>query len=178
VDEAHEYRNVGQNQLGILALLEKTKVRHIMTATPLQTSTKVSMPNTKYCLRYLTFVQDLSSMGRLVGIEHFFTQTSYDEERADTAELRRAKAALADDYDPMDIDENSEDPIRETQVSISLRLQGQFEQRVIRRTINSKDWEGNELLTLPPLHEHRVLLTLQPFEQEIHEQISQRLQEE
>lgn len=41
IDEAHEYRNVGPKHLGALAILEKAKIRLIMTATPLKTSTKV-----------------------------------------------------------------------------------------------------------------------------------------
>lgn len=117
-------------------------------------------------------------MGRLVGIEHFFSQEAFDEEKADITMLRRTKAALGEDYDPLEMDEDSEDPIREAQVSFSLRIQGQFEQRVLRRTIDSKNWKGEPLIGLPKLHEHMVLLTLQPFEQEIHAQIGQKLREE
>lgn len=42
IDEAHEYRNMGPKHLGALAILKKAKVRMVMTATPLKTSTKVS----------------------------------------------------------------------------------------------------------------------------------------
>jgi hypothetical protein len=42
IDEAHEYRNVGPKHLGALAILKQAKIRIAMTATPLQTSTKVS----------------------------------------------------------------------------------------------------------------------------------------
>jgi TATA-binding protein-associated factor len=42
IDEAHEFRNVGPKNLAALSILEKANARLIMTATPLQTSTKVS----------------------------------------------------------------------------------------------------------------------------------------
>lgn len=117
-------------------------------------------------------------MGRLVGIRHFLTQAALNEERADITELRRAKASLGEDYDPLEILEDSEDPIGEAQTAIARRLQEQFEGRVLRRTIDSLNWKGRPLLNLPKLHDHTVLLTLQPFEREIHAQIGQKLREE
>ena len=42
INEAHEYRNVDPKHLGALAILKQAKIRIAMTATPLQTSTKVS----------------------------------------------------------------------------------------------------------------------------------------
>ena len=117
-------------------------------------------------------------MGRLTGVGHFSTQEAYDEEKADMAELRRAKASLGEDYDPLEIEEIGDDPIREIQVTISLRIQTQFDRRVLRRTIESVDWEGRKLVELPLLHKHIVLLSLQPFEREIHEELAAKLREE
>ena len=148
-----------------------------MTATPLQTSTKV---RSQYfnSLQNMTSVQDLASMGRIVGIEHFLSRIGLDEERADMASLRRAKASLGDDYDPLNPETTGDDPIREAQALVSLRIQGQFEQRVLRRTAESKNWLGEKLINLPELHEHIVLLTLQPWEREVHLQLAERMREE
>jgi TATA-binding protein-associated factor len=42
VDEAHNFRNTGPRHSSILLLLNKAEIRLILTATPLQTSTKVA----------------------------------------------------------------------------------------------------------------------------------------
>lgn len=41
LDEAHEFRNVGTKHASALLILSLAKIGLIMTATPLQTSTKV-----------------------------------------------------------------------------------------------------------------------------------------
>jgi hypothetical protein len=46
VDEAHSFRNNGPRHSSILLLLEKAELRLILTATPLQTSTKVGSGST------------------------------------------------------------------------------------------------------------------------------------
>jgi hypothetical protein len=117
-------------------------------------------------------------MGRLCGISFFFSQDAYDEEKRDVAELRRVKVSLGDDYDPLDTDHIDGDPIREVQVTISRRIQTQFDKRVLRRTLDSTDWEGKKLVELPPLHKHMVLLSLQPFEQDIHGQLAAKMRDE
>jgi hypothetical protein len=116
-------------------------------------------------------------MGRLVGVEFFFSQQALDEEKADMKGLRRAKASLGEDDDPL-VEQDGDDPIRDAQAAIALRIQGQFEQRILRRTTESKDWSGEQLLQLPKLHEHIVLLSLQPFERELHLQLAERMREE
>ena len=127
------------------------------------------------CLLHLqTSVQDLHSIGRLVGIPFFFSLKALDEEKADMAELRKAKASLGED-DPLNIDE---DLIGQMQVKIALKIQGQFERRILRRTIESTNWEGKQLIDLPPCHHHIVLLKLQPFEREIHTQLAEQMREE
>ena len=42
IDEAHSYRNSGLKHTAVLSLLDKCIIRMPLTATPLQTSTKVS----------------------------------------------------------------------------------------------------------------------------------------
>jgi hypothetical protein len=117
-------------------------------------------------------------MGRFAGVGFFFSQDAYDEEKRDTAELRRAKASLGDDYDPLEAEDAGDDPIREAQGAITLRIQTQFDRRVLRRTIESTDWEGKKLVELPMLHKHTVLLSLQPFEQDIHARLAEKMREE
>ena len=117
-------------------------------------------------------------MARLVGIEHFFTQSAFDEEKADAADIRRAKASLGEDYNPLDVQQEDEDPIRQAQTQAARRIQTQFERRVLRRTTESKSWEGQSLIKLPKLHEHIALLTLQPFEREIHSHLAEKMRAE
>jgi len=90
--------------------------------------------------------QDLAAMGRLVGIPYFSSQNAYDDQQLDAADLRRAKQER--DGDELD-DEN--DPYKLCQVNISLRMQKQFDGRVIRRTVTSRDPAGKCLIDLPPL---------------------------
>jgi TATA-binding protein-associated factor len=127
---------------------------------------------------YNRFVQDLASMGRLVGVDFFFSQKAFDEEKADMKELRRVKAASGEDCDPLNVEEDEDGSTREIQAAIALRMQGQFEQRVLRRTKDSKNWLGENLIVLPQLHEHTVLLRLRAFEQEIHSKLAERLRDE
>jgi TATA-binding protein-associated factor len=129
-----------------------------MTATPLQTSTKVGSPFLFFQLSTLIPFQDISAMGRLTGVPHFFTEDAHQEEKNDAANLRRAKKELSDDYDP--INDDDDDPIKLCQVSIAQRMQAQFQGRIIRRTIDSKDWEGRLLLNLPPYKAIHVILNL------------------
>ena len=68
-------------------------------------------------------------MGRLIGIRHFVTEAALNEERPDITELHRAKASLREDYDPLEILEDSEDPIAEAQTAIA------------RSTVKLKGWE-------------------------------------
>lgn len=117
-------------------------------------------------------------MGRLVGIDFFFSQKAFDEEKDDMKELRRVKAASGEECDPFDVEEDEDGPTREIQAAIALRMQGQFEQRVLSRTKNSKNWLGESLIVLPELHKHTVLLRLRAFEQEIHSKLVERLRDE
>ena len=117
-------------------------------------------------------------MGRLVGIPHFFTTKAIDEERDDQAELRRSKALWDEDHDPLDVEQNEDDPVRFTKLAIARRMQGQFEQRILRRTVDSKNSEGEALISLPKCHEHIVVLQLQEFELEIHQKLAAKLREE
>ncbi|KAJ3497670.1 hypothetical protein NLJ89_g10318 [Agrocybe chaxingu] len=157
LDEGQNCRNNGAKHSSVLAILALTLIRIIMTATPLQTSTK-----------------DLAAMGRLVGIRHFLSEKAFVEEKQDTADLRRAKRELPPDYDPL---MGEDDPIKLAQVKISLRLQSQFEDRVLRRTIDSKNWAGEPLIKLPPCTTVTVFLDLTPRELAILNVLSERVKD-
>ena len=103
-----------------------------------------------------TQFQDISAMGRLTGVPHFFTEEAHQEEKNDVANLRRARREKADDDD----EDDEDDPVKLCQYSIAQRMQAQFEGRVIRRTIDSKDWQGRVLLNLPPYKAIHAILDL------------------
>ncbi|KAF9442094.1 P-loop containing nucleoside triphosphate hydrolase protein [Macrolepiota fuliginosa MF-IS2] len=132
LDEAHHMRNPGNKHWAILRLLQQTRVRLIMTATPLHTAPK-----------------DVTSLERLVGIPHFFDEASYIEEKADASALRKAKK----------LDDDGETALQ-TQLGIIRRLRGYCIGHFLRRTTASLNWEGKELLSLPPYEEIIGLINL------------------
>jgi TATA-binding protein-associated factor len=96
-------------------------------------------------------------MGRLANIHHFLGQAFADEIANDAAELRRAKQ---DDPSSM----------RALQVQASRRMQLQFAGALIRRSVESKDFNGDPLLDLPEKTVHYVHLQLKPWELEFVDQ--------
>ncbi|KAK7034787.1 hypothetical protein VNI00_012195 [Paramarasmius palmivorus] len=122
VDEAHEFRNSGIKQNSILSILQRAKIRLALTGTPLHTAPK-----------------DISSMARLIGIAHFFSDASIDEARKDAAEIRRAKKKNDGGLSQ-----------RTENIQIVRRLQSQVKPHMLRRTTDSKTWEGKTLLDLKP----------------------------
>jgi len=82
------------------------------------------------------------------------SETAWIEEKDDTANLRKAKRELPEDYDPLldsDVagEDDGDDPLRVCQMKIVARMKTQFEDRVIRRSLDSVDWRGHQLLNLP-----------------------------
>lgn len=92
-------------------------------------------------------------MGRLANLSHFSSQAFADEVAADATELRRAK-------------QNDPSSMRTLQVQASRRMQLQFAGALICRSVNSKDFSGKPLLSLPKKTVHYVHLQLQPWELE------------
>ncbi|KAF8054096.1 P-loop containing nucleoside triphosphate hydrolase protein [Lyophyllum atratum] len=137
LDEAHMYRNTGAKHSSALLILERSVLRFVLTATPLQTSTK-----------------DVAGMGRLIGLPHFHSDTALKEERADVSTLRRVKGNNSEDLD------EANDAIKACQLEIAQRLQAQFEGRILRRTINSLNWQRNPLISIPPYEEFLVVVQL------------------
>ncbi|EAU80360.1 hypothetical protein CC1G_12776 [Coprinopsis cinerea okayama7 len=151
-DEAQGARNTGQKHSSALQILEQAQVRLVLTATPLQTSTK-----------------DISAMGRMVGIPHFFQREAYEEERADANALRRAKLERTEDFD----EEDGDDPVRSLQIVISARLQAKFQGLLIKRAPDSLDFEGKPLIALPPLRVIHGLVKLTERERELIEEVTE-----
>ena len=109
-------------------------------------------------------------MGRLTGVPYFFTENAYQEEKIDATNLRRAKKEQTEeDENENDEEKNDDDKdkgldndnlVKSCQQLIAQRMQAQFEGRVIRRTIDSKDWQGRQLLSLPPYRAIHAILDL------------------
>lgn len=91
-------------------------------------------------------------MGRLVGIPFFHSDAALSEEKADSSAIRRAKNCSAD----LDVVTQA---VQECQATIALRMQGQFEGRILRRTGESVDWRDQPLISLPPYEETMVIVT-------------------
>jgi hypothetical protein len=100
-------------------------------------------------------------MGRLVGLPHFFSQIALDEEKSDTSSIRKARGS---DYEEAAL---NGDELVECQMSIAHRMQKQFQGRVLRRTIDSKDWEKKTLIPIPPYEEFRLVVKLTEREMDI-----------
>ncbi|KDR69536.1 hypothetical protein GALMADRAFT_77269, partial [Galerina marginata CBS 339.88] len=156
LDEGHMFRNVGPKHLAAMAIMDLAAVRLVLTATPLQTSTK-----------------DVAAIARLVGVPYFLTEKALEEERTDMARVRRARATLPPDYDPLNDDDD--DPIKSIGTTIAQRMQVQFDDRMIRRTRDSLDWEGKNLLKLKPYETIMMKLTLEDRELEILDRLAAKV---
>jgi len=112
-------------------------------------------------------------MGRLIHIPFFLTERSVEEEKQDMASIRRTRSNLPPDYDPLNDDDD--DPIRVCYTNIARRMQGQFDGRILRRTVRSVDWEGKPLLKLPPCETIMVKLQLEDREMKIMDHLAAKV---
>ena len=78
-------------------------------------------------------------MARLAGVPHFFTHDSTQELKEYMAVARRARK--------LDDDGLS---LRKSQIEAVRGMQKNFDCYLLRRTSDSKNWEGRTLLDLPP----------------------------
>lgn len=83
--------------------------------------------------------QDIASIGRLIGVPHFLTAQSVEEQKEDAAAYRRAKKL-----------DNSGQALKTAEILAVRRMQAQFSGCMLRRTTDSVDWKGDGLLSLPP----------------------------
>jgi len=114
-------------------------------------------------------------MGRLIGVPYFLSPQARDDEKEDAAKLRKAKKEaleMGNDEPPSD---NS--LVRRTHVNASLRMQKQFEGHIIRRTTQSVDWRGKNLLDLPPIKRIKAVVNLTEREMSIINKLAESAKE-
>ncbi|KAJ8586214.1 hypothetical protein M405DRAFT_864785 [Rhizopogon salebrosus TDB-379] len=149
VDEAHEFRNINGNFYAILEVCKRAVVKIAMTATPLYTSPK-----------------DLCNIGRLLRIPDFIG-TLGDEHEQDHFKLVRAarRVLTAEDKELAAAHTISllsgktsdyEEPVSKREARrVTMTWVGEIKKyfggRVIRRTVDSKRYDGKKINdTLPP----------------------------
>lgn len=144
-------RNTGNKHLATLRLLQQARVKLIMTATPLHTAPRVRNDGSLLAVNLIfVFGQDIASMGRLVGLPHFFDEASFIEEKSDAATLRQFQK-------PGQRDEAS---LSAERVRIVRRLQGHCKGHFLCRTSRSVNDQGAPLIPLPPYEEIIGILNL------------------
>lgn len=124
-------------------------------------------------------------MGRLVGVPHFSTPAAKDEDRDDLRTFRKARREqqeqeqLSTSLDPMD------DKERRAKVEVAKRMQKRFtvfhDQMVlvfiVRRTLNSLNWRGDTLLSLPGYDLYNLLLNLNQREDLLFKDLEEKANE-
>lgn len=168
-DESQDLRTKSARHCAAVALLAKALVRLPCTATPLQTSAQVSHSVLSKRSYSSKAVQDLSAMGRLVGLWYFFSDSHLADEKEDKKDLRRASAEKADNP-TVDKDQC---PVSNCQDQISHRMYGAFDGRVIRRSADSKKPDGSPLIDLPPLTTLHCFVQLTERELNIIEELTE-----
>jgi TATA-binding protein-associated factor len=115
-------------------------------------------------------------MGRLAGIPYFASCGAYNKEKEDQTRIRKAKKALLEEGDLTD-DSPEKDQLRKIQVLIAMEMAKKFSDRILRRTVNSKDWEGNTLLQLPPFKTILGIVGITNWETDIIQQLAEAAKE-
>ncbi|TFK16560.1 hypothetical protein FA15DRAFT_607055, partial [Coprinopsis marcescibilis] len=141
IDETQCFRNYGARHNSANAIFKQSTMRIAATATPMQTSTR-----------------DGTSMGRIIGLPYFYTRECFDQISADAAELRRARVEMLGEVG------GDNDAVLECQVAASRRLQARFDGRLLRRTGDSLDPDGEPLMSLPPMTITDAVVNLTPRE--------------
>lgn len=112
-------------------------------------------------------------MGRLIGIPHFLTHAAFVEEKNDMSTIRQAKRGVSEDTDTLTVDE----AVRACTVAIAQRMQGQFQDHILRRSAISRNWQQEPLITLPPYEDIQIIVKLTPREMEIISELADRVKE-
>lgn len=84
---------------------------------------------------------------RLSGIPHFFTEDSLEEEKDNSGAIHRAKQHQREEFAAAE-SLDAADHVRAAQITAVLRMQERFNGRIIRQTIDSKEWQGFQILNL------------------------------
>jgi hypothetical protein len=109
-------------------------------------------------------------MGRLVGLDYFFSQEAFTEEKADASEIRRVRGLALDS-------DGSNPGVTDCQRLIAMKMQRHFDNRILRRTASSLDWKKNALITLPPYEEFVVVVKPTVREMKIISELADRVKE-
>jgi hypothetical protein len=189
LDEVHEGRKTGSRMFkSFIALRKKSLLTIAISATPLFTSPQVS---TFVDCRFqsLTGNQDLSGIGRIIGIHDFLDQPGDDQDRQDMAEVRKLQKDLKAKHrlksrelqgqellgQATSAEEDPRIHIRKYWMSTIGRYRKLFAGRIIRRSSSSLDNLGNSVMVnLPPLTNVVVPVTLPEHEvEEMHRRASE-----
>jgi TATA-binding protein-associated factor len=107
-------------------------------------------------------------MARILGIPAFLTEQSVEDDADLDRQIRRAKADSAASQ------VENEAHVLELQKRAINAMHDLWEDRLIRRTIHSKNEKGEVIIDLPPYKDIVGLLKLQDWEREIIEDIAVR----
>lgn len=186
VDEAHMFRN---QFYPVLGLRSRTDFMNLATGTALHTSAVVSsILLTANKPSFLTTVQDLINMGRMLAHPNFQTHRLDDLERS----LRRTLSKLAKEFSTEErteyaqrvlhgqVDKDKEDPMK-NYLKVALEYIRQisvlFENTVIRRNGKSRDNNGDRINNLRDYVDIMAYVTLYESELEALDRAATRLRD-
>ena len=96
-------------------------------------------------------------MGRLLGLPYFFSEEALAEQKADATTIHRTRV------DPDDSTDGN--PAKDYQIAIAQRMQAWFNGRILRRTVESRDWKKEPLVSLLPYED--VMIVVKPTSREM-----------
>jgi TATA-binding protein-associated factor len=150
--------------------MKSALMRLVMTATPLQTSTKVIHSIIlQFTITVSIFLKDIAGMGRLLGIPYFLSEEALNAEKSDLSSFRHAKRNSPEEF--------ADQAVRECQVAVAQRLQTHFTGRILRRGVSSLNWLGAFLISLPLCQEIFIQVKPTAREMEIISELADRVKE-
>ncbi|KAJ8085323.1 hypothetical protein PM082_004119 [Marasmius tenuissimus] len=138
IDEAHEFRRTGPKFLSAFLVCQKAQLRILATGTPLHTNSS-----------------DVVSLGRLMQLPYFLSQSGLQKTRDDANQLVKSRPSAGDDR-------------REflaLQIRITREYQAEIIGNMIRRTARTLDYLGRPLLPNLP-GKLKIHLVVIPTERE------------
>jgi TATA-binding protein-associated factor len=108
-------------------------------------------------------------MGRLVGLEYFFSEEAFAQEKTDAKDIRRARSSASEG--------DEDDEVQDCQRLIAQRIQQRFQGHMLRRTTGSLDWKQQPLINLPPYQEQAVVVKPTEREMSIISELADRVKE-
>jgi hypothetical protein len=105
-------------------------------------------------------------------VQNFMTEQSFIEEKSDVKALAKIKKEITKEIQAMENDDgkllngqvsDGSDPYRELRsasIQVVVKYRDQFEGRIIRRTPESKDFEGQTISGIPPYQTSEIWVHL------------------